>query len=107
MPHSSTWTPGLRARLCLSFGLTLALIASACAAPTSMPARNPESDAPRATQAKRISVAIRSAPASMAGTRTNPPGMTGSIPGLEALEEMVHAGMMHTDDKGLQLPQLA
>jgi peptide/nickel transport system substrate-binding protein len=56
---------------------------------------------------KRITAAIRGAPKSMSQQKTQPQGRGGSVPGLDAIEELVHAGLAHGDDQGTLLAQLA
>jgi peptide/nickel transport system substrate-binding protein len=55
---------------------------------------------------KRVVVAIRGAPSTFALQRTNPPGTGGSIPGTDALEELLQAGLVHRNDQDLLVPQL-
>src|SRR5207247_9251692 len=56
---------------------------------------------------KKIVAAIRSAPASMSKQKTNPPGLVGSVLGLDALEELVHTGLTHNAPDGTWQPVLA
>lgn len=66
-----------------------------------------DSSVPRVSGPKRVVAAIRSAPASLARQKTNPAGLVGSVPGLDALEELVHAGVVHLTPNGGLEPQLA
>ncbi len=54
---------------------------------------------------KRIVAAIRGTPAALSQQKTL--RTVGNIPGLDAIEELAHAGMTHADDGGMLRPQLA
>ena len=54
---------------------------------------------------KRVVAAIRGNPISLAQRRTQP--TTGSVPGLDTLEELMSAGMVHRNDQSAVLPMLA
>src|SRR3954453_8133335 len=86
-------------------GLLLAVLPS-CTAP---PPRGSGGEARSATATgpKRIVAAIRGDPPSFARERTNPSGAVSSVPGLDALQELVHVGLVHADDKGTLLPLLS
>src|SRR5687767_11173245 len=56
---------------------------------------------------KRIVAAIRGMPTSMVQQRTQPPGLAGSVPGLDALQELLHAGLTHYDSSESLVAQLA
>src|ERR1043166_7580429 len=77
---------------------------------TSAPSRGVGGDTgspPPSTGPKRIMAAIRGDPPSFARERTNPSGTVSSVPGLDALQELVHVGLVHSDDKGTLLPVLS
>src|SRR5690349_7634998 len=59
----------------------------------------------RSQEPKRVIAAIRGAPNSIAQLRTQP--TTGSVPGLDAVAELVSAGLVHQNDSAQVLPQLA
>jgi peptide/nickel transport system substrate-binding protein len=87
------------------------MVVSACAsaAPAPGSVQAPGGAAERVTSAapKKVIAVIRSAPASMSKQKTNPPGLVGSVPGLDALEELVHVGLTHNSSDGVLLPVLA
>jgi peptide/nickel transport system substrate-binding protein len=88
--------------LCLSLVITVV----ACAAPPQGDDRTGGTSQPeRSASPKRIVAAMRAAPASLSQTRTN--RSVGSVPGLDAVEELVHAGLAHTNEQGVLMPQLA
>lgn len=89
--------------------LVAVFLAAACgpAPPRGGGAQAPEAGAPRIAGTKRITVAIRGNPPSMARERTHPSGSVSSVPGLDALHELVHAGLTHPNDQGVLLPQLS
>jgi peptide/nickel transport system substrate-binding protein len=88
--------------------VVLAVVLAACAPagavrPTEGSASaggDPESQAP-----KRVTAAIRSIPGSLSQMKTN--RSVGSVPGLDALEELVHGGLVHFDQNNQVQPQLA
>src|SRR5262245_10750602 len=87
--------------------IVLLSLAAACGSPSS---RSPDgaSGAPApASGPKRILAAIRGDPPSFARERTNPSGTVSSVPGLDALQELVHVGLIHADDRGAMHPVLA
>jgi len=86
--------------------LAVSLLATACSAPSTRPAAR-SGEAPAAAPPTRIVASIRAAPAGLHQQKTNPAGLVGSVSGLDALEELVHAGLVHGDDQGNRLPQLA
>ncbi len=89
--------------------LVIALLAG-CATPASRPAGQQPADSgaqQRAATPKRVLVAIRGNPPNLGRERTHPSGSVSSVPGLDALTELVHAGLTHPNDQGVQLPQLA
>ena len=68
------------------------------------PARTPSEGAPQ-TAPKRIVAGIRGAPRAFSQLRDGTP--TASITGLRGLQELAHAGLVHADNRGNLLPQLA
>jgi peptide/nickel transport system substrate-binding protein len=90
--------------------LALLIATSACASPTSRPASQQATDMgaqQRPSTPKRVTIAIRGNPPNLGRERTHPSGSVSSVPGLDALTELVHAGLTHPNDQGVQLPQLA
>ena len=85
--------------------LALALLAAGCVAPVPS-AGAPAGDSLGQASRTRIVAAIRGLPASMVQQRTQPSGV-GSVPGLDALHELVHAGLTHFDGAETLGPQLA
>src|SRR5579885_1543678 len=86
--------------------LTLAVVACAAPSPSAAPPASGGTSAPaQNAQPKRIVAAIRGAPISMAQLWTQP--QTGSVPGLDAVQELLGAGVVHKNDKSAVLPQLA
>jgi peptide/nickel transport system substrate-binding protein len=84
------------------------LLTAGCAAPT--PGTAPTGDAGSAAAVhtaapKRILAAVRASPISLAQRRTQP--TSGSVPGLDAIEELMSAGLVHMNDQGQVLAQLA
>src|SRR4051794_35982059 len=79
--------------------LLMLLAVVGCSAP--VPNRSGSADQAGAARVeparKRIVAAIRGMPSSMVQQRTQPPGLAGSVPGLDALQELVHAGLTHYD----------
>jgi peptide/nickel transport system substrate-binding protein len=93
-----------------SLGPIIAILLLACAAPqrAAEPARHAGASAPSTPAApKRVVATIRSAPVSLVQQKTHPAGLVGSVSGLDALEELVQAGLSHADDRGARQPQLA
>lgn len=93
-------------------GLVLAVVLSACAPATPGPSGasgsgGGTSAAAQPVTPKRIVATIRSAPASMAKQKTNPPGLVGSVPGLDALEELVHVGLTRNNSDNIAMAVLA
>src|SRR5437870_9047866 len=92
----SAWRPAIMA--------ALAVLLAACSAPGArQPTSGGSSAAPSAP--KRMTAAIRGTPAALSQQRTMK--TVGNIPGLDAIEELTHAGMTHADDHGVLHPQLA
>ncbi len=90
--------------------LVLVVATTACAGPASRPTGQQPADTgtqPRASTPKRVTLAIRGNPPNLGRERTHPSGSVSSVPGLDALTELVHAGLTHPNDQGVLLPQLA
>src|SRR5256885_7972064 len=97
-----------RYRRVVSGLLGLVLLAAGCAAPQAREARSEPSGpggAARPATPTRILAAVRASPASLAQRRTQP--LTGSVPGLDAIEGLLSAGLVRWSDQGVVLPQLA
>src|ERR1041385_2802920 len=92
-----------RMRLVIVAMVTLAALLIDCAPRTG--AIIPGTDAPWPGGPKHITTAIRSAPASLAQQRTQRPDNT--VRGLDAVEELLHAGLTYVKDDGSRLPLLA
>lgn len=88
-------------------GLAIAVAAACAPAQPRGETAGGEAAVRQVTGPKKIVAAIRSAPASLSKQKTNPPGLVGSVPGLDALEELVHAGLTHSSPDGAWLPVLA
>src|SRR5207302_909096 len=86
--------------------LVLTLLAAGCAAPRS-PATGDEASSAvsRSTTPTRIIAGLRGSPKVL--TDRTSPLQPGHVPGLDALEELVSAGLVHADDGGTVLAQLA
>ncbi len=94
----------------LLLSLTVFMLLAGCAAPPSRPAGQQSADAgaqQRVTTPKRVTVAIRGNPPNLGRERTHPSGSVSSVPGLDGLTELVHAGLTRPNNQGVQLPQLA
>jgi len=88
--------------------IVLTLAAGGCAPPTpgAGPAgRGEGADGLRTSAPKHVLAAIRGAPISLAQRRTQP--TTGSVPGLDAIEQLLSAGLVNINDRDTVLPQLA
>lgn len=89
--------------------LVVGIVTMSCAG--AAPPSNTISSAPavpqQTTLTKRITAAIRGTPASLAQNRLFVPGSSGSVPGADALDELVHAGLAHWNADGALVPQLA
>src|SRR2546428_11986077 len=92
----SAWRPAIMA--------ALPVLLTACSTPG---AQQPTSGSSSAAQSvpKRMTAAIRGTPAALSQQKTMK--TVGNIPGLDAIEELTHAGMTHADDSGVLHPQLA
>lgn len=77
--------------------LTLVALAVGCAAP-SVRDRQARGQEAQPVAKKRIAIAILGNPTTL-NAKLNSSG-TGNIPGVDALEELVHAGLGHFDDHG-------
>src|SRR4051794_4998470 len=89
-------------------GLAPAVLVAGCApAPPSSTSSGSTPVPSQPSGPKKILAAIRSAPASLSKQKTNPPGLVGSVPGLDALEELVHTGLTHNAPDGSWQPVLA
>src|SRR5437867_1785977 len=62
-------------------------------------------DVSAATGAQRIVAGVRGAPQAFSQLRDGTP--SASITGLRGLQELTHAGLVHSDNRGNLLPQLA
>jgi peptide/nickel transport system substrate-binding protein len=80
----------------------------ACASPQAPPRPDGSGSAEVARPAtpKRITVVVMGEPPTLS-TKINTAGAGGVVPGADALEELVSAGLVHQDPKGNLLPQLA
>ena len=98
-------------RSCVAIVGLVVILAGGCApaapAPSSVQAPGDASERVTPAAPKKVVAVIRSAPASMSKQKTNPPGLVGSVPGLDALEELVHVGLTHNSSDGVLLPVLA
>jgi peptide/nickel transport system substrate-binding protein len=85
-------------------GLLAVLMLTACAPPPAGRTSGAQSqEAPRPATPKRITAVIRDVPPSFVTRRTRPDGFRG----LDALEEMAHAGLTLMKADGTRAPQLA
>src|SRR5581483_1994835 len=89
--------------------LVLVSLVSACGGSSPRPATSQRADAagtPGGPSGKRITAAIRGAPKNgMAQQRAT--GLLGRVPGLDALEQLVAAGLAVSTDEARLVPQLA
>jgi peptide/nickel transport system substrate-binding protein len=92
----SAWRPAIMA--------ALAVLLTACSTPGASQPSSPGSSVSQSTP-KRLTAAIRGTPAALSQQKTMK--TVGNIPGLDAIEELTHAGMAHADDHGVLHPQLA
>src|SRR5687768_8780360 len=92
-------------RACL---LTLLVgLLTSCAAPAAGPAsRDSGSAGARPAGPKRITAVIMGEPPTLS-TKINSSGSGGIVPGADALEEMLTAGLVRLDNGGALQPQLA
>ncbi len=84
--------------------LLIALLIAACSS-TPSGASQQGQDGGKSGGVKRITAAIRSAPASLAQQRTQRPDNT--VRGLDAVEDLLHAGLTMVKDDGTRVPLLA
>src|SRR5436305_231228 len=98
-----------RYRFRTSWLLVLLILAAACTAPGQHSSAGSQAAAPAGQTAlatpNRVVVAIAGDP----NTLNNSIGRAGSggVPGVDAMEELVNAGLTQIDDNGLLRPQLA
>ena len=87
--------------------VVLVALAAGCASPSAPSPSQPQTvAAPARVQApKRVIASIMGDPPGMSHLKVAP--IIGSTPGLDALEELVHAGLTHFSAQGVALPQLA
>ncbi len=83
--------------------LLLPLLLASCSGPSAPQSSSAQSSTQ--TTPKRLTAAIRGTPAALSQQKTM--RTVGNIPGLDAIEELAHAGMTHADDRGVLHPQLA
>jgi len=84
--------------------LLVIAVAAGCVGPSNSQSAGSQTTADRPTP-KRLTAAIRGTPAALSQQKTM--RTVGNIPGLDAIEELTHAGMSHADDRGVLHPQLA
>ncbi|MEA2640111.1 MAG: peptide/nickel transport system substrate-binding protein [Chloroflexota bacterium] len=85
-------------------------VIAGCASSSTPGAQSPSASGQQASGAqprtvKRIVAAIRSTPVSLIQQKTQ--SQVGKVQGLDAIEEMVNAGLTHRDDRGAVRKQLA
>ncbi|HZT07273.1 MAG TPA: peptide ABC transporter substrate-binding protein [Chloroflexota bacterium] len=86
----------------------VAFIVTGCATTPSRGAVDGGADGARsASGPKRMTIGLRGDPPSMARERTNPSGSVSSVPGLDALQQLLHVGLVHANYHGELLPLLA
>jgi peptide/nickel transport system substrate-binding protein len=88
--------------------LALAVLLVACAgpAPTGSTGRQEASGPAVSRGPKRIVAAIQGEPVAFS-TTINPSGSAGSVPGSDALEDLLHAGLANHDNEGRLVARLA
>jgi peptide/nickel transport system substrate-binding protein len=86
--------------------LSLVLAMLACAAPAARPSGEQPQAAQPTSGPKRIVVAIQG-DATVLSTALNPRGSAGSIPGVDAVEDLLHAGLGAFNGRDELVPQLA
>lgn len=84
-----------------------AACASAGQGQVPVPVNSGPASAPSSVAPTRITAAIRGAPQTIGQERVSPQGTGGSVPGLDALQELVQAGLVHSDASARLGPQLA
>lgn len=93
-------------RRSISVCVTVAIVLVGCAAPpTAGPSTNARG-APAPREVKRVVAAIQGEPVAFS-TTINPSGAAGSVPGADALEDLLHAGLANHDSQGRLVPRLA
>src|SRR5687767_9178273 len=100
----------MRARYSWHWTATLAmavsLLATSCA-PASPTGTLRESGAgTQSAQPKRVVIAIRGNAMSLAQEKTHPSGGGGSVPGIDGLLSLVHAGLVQVDPQDVVVAQL-
>jgi peptide/nickel transport system substrate-binding protein len=90
-----------RSTVALLLVMALATACSPAGAPQSSTSQSPAAQ----SAPKRLTAAIRGTPAALSQQKTM--RTVGNVPGLDAIEELTHAGMTHADDRGVLHPQLA
>jgi peptide/nickel transport system substrate-binding protein len=108
---TTTREPGVRSPHAvvkrLSAWVTLALLVAACAQPPS--AREQSTSAAggeRSAAPKRVTAVVMGEPPTLS-VKINSAGAGGIIPGADAIEELVSAGLTHLDHNNVLHPQLA
>jgi peptide/nickel transport system substrate-binding protein len=86
--------------------LALATLFVACAPQSTARTDSPAADAARTVQPKRITAVIMGEPPTLS-TKVNTSGAGGVVPGADAVEELVNAGLARLDPQGNLHPQLA
>jgi peptide/nickel transport system substrate-binding protein len=93
-------------------GAPLAMLAIACllltsCAPAATPGASRETGSRvQSAPPKRVVVAIRGNAMSLAQEKTHPSGGGGSVPGIDGLLSLVHAGLVQVDPQDVVVPQL-
>lgn len=88
--------------------LLVVTLLAGCAGPGQMASAPAAQDSTLGTQhsPKRVIAAIQGEPVAFS-TTLNPSGTAGSVPGVDAVEELLHAGLANFDNLGMIRPQLA
>src|SRR4051812_6196700 len=91
-----------------ALALVAVLVATACAGPAGRGAQRvgDPGSAARPAGPKRVAAALGGEPPPLS-TKTTPSGSGGVVPGADALEEMLPAGVPRLDNVGTLQPQLA
>jgi peptide/nickel transport system substrate-binding protein len=89
-----------------ALGLLLGLLLASCAPAPAPSAPGQSGTQLQRGQPKRAVVAIRGSAHSLAQERTNPSGGGGSVPGIDGLQALVHAGLVTFDPQDALQPQL-
>src|SRR5437016_4014488 len=102
-PRRARWAAGESLKL---ISLTFGFVILACSPPGR--GQGPVGSAPteeRATQ-KHVNAIVMGVLTTVS-TSISPPGVAGSPPGLDSVEELLNTGLAVNDDKGLLQPRLA